>query len=52
MLPSSPPPVMDYNFVNGLVYAQNYVYGEFDDSETMIDSYNPSTGRVWARIPG
>ena len=31
--------------------AQNYVYGEFEDTDTYIDSYEPSTGRVWALIP-
>ena len=31
--------------------AQNYIYGEFEDTDTYIDSYEPSTGKVWALIP-
>ena len=31
----------------GLVHAQNYIYGNFEDSEEgdMIDSINPATGQ-------
>lgn len=42
---------MNYNYHNGLVYVQNYIYGEFQDSEAYIDSFNPGTGHVWAKIP-
>ena len=31
--------------------AQNYIYGVFEDTDTYIDSYEPSTGKVWALIP-
>ena len=31
--------------------AQNYIYGQFEDTDTYIDSYEPSTGKVWALIP-
>ena len=31
--------------------AQNYIYGEFENTDTYIDSYEPSTGKVWALIP-
>ena len=37
--------------VLNLPRAQNYVYGQFEDTDTYIDSYEPSTGKVWALIP-
>ena len=37
--------------VLNLPRAQNYIYGEFEDTDTYIDSYEPSTGKVWALIP-
>ena len=37
--------------VSNLPRAQNYIYGQFEDTDTYIDSYEPSTGMVWALIP-
>ena len=37
--------------VSKLPRAQNYIYGQFEDTDTYIDSYEPSTGKVWALIP-
>ena len=37
--------------VSNLPRAQNYIYGQFEDTDTYIDSYEPSTGNVWALIP-
>ena len=37
--------------VSNLPRAQNYIYGQFEDTDTYIDSYEPSTGKVWALIP-
>ena len=37
--------------VSKLLRAQNYVYGQFEDTDTYIDSYEPSTGKVWALVP-
>ena len=37
--------------VTNLPRAQNYIYGQFEDTDTYIDSYEPSTGNVWALIP-
>lgn len=42
---------LNYNYRGGLVHLQNYVYGEFEDTEDYIDSYNPATGQVWAKVP-
>jgi acyl-CoA reductase-like NAD-dependent aldehyde dehydrogenase len=34
------------------VFAQNYINGEFESwSGGYVDSVDPSTGAVWARIP-
>lgn len=30
---------------------QNFIGGEFVPCDTYIDSYNPSTGEVYAKIP-
>ena len=37
--------------VSNLPRAQNYIYGQFEETDTYIDSYEPSTGKVWALIP-
>ena len=37
--------------VSNLPRAQNYIFGQFEDTDTYIDSYEPSTGKVWALIP-
>ena len=37
--------------VSTLLRAQNYVHGEFEDTDTYIDSYEPSTGKIWALVP-
>ena len=37
--------------VSNLLRAQNYVYGQFEDTDTYIDSYEPTTGKVWALVP-
>ncbi len=38
---------MDRNTKKGIVYAQNYILGEFEDSEgDFIDSVNPATGEA------
>ena len=46
--------IMNYNnndMKDGYLYVENYVHGEFEESEMYLDSYNPATGEVWARIP-
>ena len=35
----------------GLVYVANYIHGGFEPANSYLDSVNPATGRVWARIP-
>ena len=30
---------------------ENFINGEFVSSNEYIDSYEPSTGDVWARVP-
>jgi len=30
---------------------ENFIDGSFCEAERYIDSFNPSTGEVWARIP-
>ena len=30
---------------------QNYIFGQFEDTETYIDSFEPATGRIWAHVP-
>jgi len=37
--------------VSNLPRAQNYIYGQFEDTDTYIDSYEAATGNVWALIP-
>ena len=40
--------------VNGFVAevrVQNYIFGQFEDTETYIDSYEPATGKIWAAVP-
>ena len=34
-----------------VVKVQNFINGEFVDCDRYIDSFDPSTGKVWARIP-
>ena len=34
---------------DGFVYAQNYVDGKFEGCASYIDSYEPATGKVWAK---
>lgn len=34
-----------------LLHAENYVYGKFEGAPAYLDSFEPSTGKVWARIP-
>ena len=37
---------------NDLVTVKNFIGGEFvDGPKSFVDSYDPSTGLVWARIP-
>ncbi|KAL4225871.1 Aldehyde dehydrogenase 8 member A1 [Mactra antiquata] len=33
------------------IQVQNFINGEFCDSERHLDSFDPSTGEVWAKIP-
>lgn len=33
------------------VKVQNFINGKFLDCETYLDSFDPSTGGVWAKIP-
>ena len=33
------------------VVAQNYVNGKFEEVTEFLDSYDPSVGEVWAKIP-
>ena len=40
---------MDLNKKSGLIYVENFVYGEFETTVDYLDSHNPSTGAVWAR---
>ena len=37
--------------VSNLPRAQNFIFGQFEDTDTYIDSHEPSTGKVWALIP-
>ena len=30
---------------------KNYIDGEFEDCDRYLDSFDPSTGDVWAKIP-
>ena len=30
---------------------ENYIFGQFEDTETYIDSYEPATGKIWAHVP-
>jgi len=34
-----------------LVKVQNFINGQFVESEKYLDSFDPSTGEVWAKIP-
>ena len=34
-----------------LVQVENFINGCFQNSTTTIPSYNPATGKIWARIP-
>ena len=34
-----------------LVEVENFIGGQFIGCESHLDSYDPSTGEVWARIP-
>lgn len=34
-----------------LLVIENFIDGQFVPCESLIDSYNPSTGDVWARVP-
>ena len=34
-----------------LVHVENFINGGFYNSTTTIPSYNPATGKIWARIP-
>lgn len=34
-----------------LIYVQNFIGGQFVPCDDFIDSYNPSTGQVWAKVP-
>ena len=36
---------------NGLLIAENYIGGKFEVTASLLDSYEPSTGKVWAQIP-
>ena len=39
---------MDMNVKKGIVYAQNYVGGEFEDAAAgYVDSYNPVRMLIW-----
>ena len=42
---------LNLNLKAGLVHAQNFIDGDFEDSLNLLDSFNPSTGLVWAKIP-
>ena len=33
------------------VKVQNFINGKFCDSEKYLDSFDPATGEVWAKIP-
>jgi len=33
------------------VRVQNYIFGQFEETETYIDSYEPATGKIWALVP-
>lgn len=37
--------------VEEVVMAENYIEGLFEATETYIDSYEPATGQVWAKVP-
>ncbi len=42
---------MNVNKSDGLVYVENFVDGEFEAASSYVDSYEPATGKVWAKIP-
>lgn len=33
------------------IKVQNFIDGQFEDTSTHLDSYEPGTGKVWAKIP-
>ncbi|KAK3578193.1 hypothetical protein CHS0354_015244 [Potamilus streckersoni] len=37
--------------MSGCLVIQNFINGKFVPSKQFIDSYNPATGKVWAKIP-
>ena len=34
-----------------ITVVRNFIDGEFCECDEVVDSYNPATGEVWARIP-
>ncbi|XP_040567612.1 2-aminomuconic semialdehyde dehydrogenase [Lepeophtheirus salmonis] len=34
-----------------MIRVQNYIYGEFEETQSYLDSFNPATGKIWAQIP-
>ena len=34
-----------------VLHLSNFIGGKFVPHDDYIDSYNPSTGRVWVRVP-
>lgn len=35
----------------GFLVIENFINGEFVPCESLIDSYDPSTGEIWAKVP-
>ncbi|KAK7461553.1 hypothetical protein BaRGS_00038699 [Batillaria attramentaria] len=36
---------------NGLLMVRNFIGGQFVDANSYLDSFDPSTGEVWAKVP-
>ncbi len=34
-----------------MLHIENYIYGQFEEASAFLDSFEPGTGKVWARIP-
>ncbi len=35
----------------GIIRVENFIHGEFEDCSDRLDSFDPSTGSVWASVP-
>ena len=39
------------NLKMSVVVAENFIEGQFEASTSYLDSFEPATGQVWAKIP-